>query len=149
MQLFSHLKIRKEHTVYESTHTFVFLSYKPRKPFHLLISPKRKVELIQEMTEEEITDYFKVVRKMAKLQKKTLIDNFHFFKNKENNIFSQMMIIQNGSNASQSVKHVHLHMIILETDLCKLEYDFEGGDLKQISLDKIKDNVDIYKSFLN
>ncbi|KAF7692154.1 Bis(5'-adenosyl)-triphosphatase [Cucumispora dikerogammari] len=97
MPLFADITILDKHVVYESEKTFVFLSHKPFLQYHLLISPKRVVKLFQDMTKAEYADFYEVVMKTSIALGK--ISN------------SQTLTIQNGEDAGQTVKHVHMHMI--------------------------------------
>lgn len=64
---------------------------------HVLVMPKTHRQRIQDMTVEETTDLFLLVRKMA-----SRVDSISG---------SALIAIHNGPDAGQEVPHVHVHMV--------------------------------------
>jgi bis(5'-adenosyl)-triphosphatase len=77
---------------------FAMVNYKPFAAGHVLVCSRRIVPKIQDLTEIEILDLFitaqEIVRKMEAIYK-----------------VSCQMVIQNGIEAGQTVKHAHMHII--------------------------------------
>lgn len=78
---------------------WAFPTHTPIVPGHLLICPVRCVETIDELTSEELTALFELRAKLKSALQKTFgTIGFNYAWNE-------------GSEAGQSVPHVHLHMI--------------------------------------
>ena len=86
--------------VYEDDHWYCFKDIEPCAPVHVLLIPKKHVENIFALNEEnnkDFADFFLVVKKIAEqlgLQK----DGFR-------------LVINTGKKAGQSVFHFHAHII--------------------------------------
>lgn len=85
--------------IYEDEHVFVFMDIMPLTKGHVLVIPKVHKESIYDLTEEEASNLFKVVPKLANTLKK----NFH--------PEGMNLLNNNGAQAGQSVFHFHLHLI--------------------------------------
>lgn len=77
---------------------FAIVNHKPYMPGHVLVCSRRVVPKIQDLTEIETLDFFitaqEIVRKMETIYK-----------------VSCQMVIQNGIDAGQTVKHAHMHIV--------------------------------------
>ncbi|HAN09164.1 MAG TPA: HIT family protein [Clostridiales bacterium] len=86
-------------TVYEDTEFKVILDKFPANIGHMLVIPKKHIENIFKISDEEAARVFAVVSEMAKKMQKNLE-------------FEGLNIVQNnGSIAGQSVFHFHIHLI--------------------------------------
>ncbi|KAM0677979.1 hypothetical protein BDAP_001459 [Binucleata daphniae] len=97
MQLFDTFIIPEEHIVCKTNLSFVFVNLRPFLKNHLLVSPKRVVSSILDLTQEEATDLFKAVR-LTTLSLSHCYDGF-------------TINIQEGKAAGQKVFHVHVHVV--------------------------------------
>jgi len=95
---------------YRTELSVAFNNKKPVVEGHFLVSPVRMVERLGDLTEEEVTDLFKVVQKVESFSQK-------FYK-----VGSSTVSIQNGPLAGQSIPHVHVHI------LPRREGDFAEND---------------------
>jgi bis(5'-adenosyl)-triphosphatase len=95
---------------YRTALTVAFTNKKPVVLGHFLVCPVRKVEKLSDLSEEELTDLFKVVQKVEVFSQK-------FYK-----VDSSTVSIQNGPLAGQSIPHVHVHI------LPRREGDFAEND---------------------
>ncbi|XP_062924467.1 bis(5'-adenosyl)-triphosphatase isoform X1 [Mobula hypostoma] len=79
--------------------SFALVNRKPVVPGHVLVCPVRVVERFQDLHPEEITDLFQTSQKVAKVVER------HFQGT------SLTIAIQDGPEAGQTVKHVHIHIL--------------------------------------
>lgn len=84
---------------YLTNHSFALVNIKPILPGHVLVSPIRRVARFHELTADEVSDLFLTVQKVGRMVERA-------FKASALNI-----AIQDGSDAGQSVPHVHAHII--------------------------------------
>lgn len=94
----SHPEI-KARTIAESETAWAFLTNIPITPGHSLVSPKRVVETVEELTEEELLDIFKLVALVKNALRKT------FGAKGFNHAWNE------GAEFGQSVPHFHLHIV--------------------------------------
>ena len=81
----------------QTSHSVAFLDAFPLARGHTLVIPKRHCQKIQEMTDEENSDLFLLVRKMtAKVDEIT---------------GATLVAVHNGRDAGQEVPHVHVHIV--------------------------------------
>jgi diadenosine tetraphosphate (Ap4A) HIT family hydrolase len=75
---------------------FAVINNKPFVPGHVLVCSRRIVQKVQDLTEIEILDLFitaqEIVKKLEAIYKVTC-----------------QIVMQNGQEAGQTVKHAHLH----------------------------------------
>ncbi|XP_008292329.1 bis(5'-adenosyl)-triphosphatase [Stegastes partitus] len=90
--------------------SFALVNRKPVVPGHVLVCPLRPVERFQDLQPDELTDLFSTTQRVAKLVEK------HF------NATSLTIAIQDGPEAGQTVKHVHVHVLPRKAG------DFERND---------------------
>lgn len=86
--------------IYENEHVVAFDDLNPVAPVHSLIVPKKHIENIEDLSEEDliyITEIHKAIKEVAKIKKVNE---------------SGYRIINNcGKDAGQSVMHLHYHLI--------------------------------------
>lgn len=85
--------------LYEDENIFVFMDIMPLTKGHILVIPKSHKETVYDLTEDEASNLFRVVPKLAT----TLKDAFH--------PAGMNLLNNNGAPAGQSVFHFHLHLI--------------------------------------
>jgi len=85
--------------IYEDEYVYAFMDIMPLTKGHTLIIPKNHKENVYDLTEEEASNLFKVVPKIASALK----ENF--------GPVGMNLLNNNGAPAGQSVFHFHLHFI--------------------------------------
>lgn len=83
--------------VYRDGSVIAFLDKRPLFPGHMLVSPVRHVEVLGEMTAEEIADVAHITQAAARAMERALG-------------FDGSFVAQNN-RVSQSVPHVHVHVV--------------------------------------
>ncbi|KAF9893783.1 hypothetical protein FE257_009953 [Aspergillus nanangensis] len=91
--------------------SFALVNLKPILPGHVLVSPRRIVPRVTDLTPNETTDLFLTVRRVARMIERVY------------GATSLNIAIQDGAEAGQSVPHVHTHIIPRK----KADLDFRGG----------------------
>jgi bis(5'-adenosyl)-triphosphatase len=84
---------------YATPLSFALVNLKPILPGHVLISPRRVVSRVADLTPDETTDLFLTVRKVGRMIERVF------------DASSLNIAIQDGVDAGQSVPHVHTHII--------------------------------------
>ncbi|XP_067907710.1 bis(5'-adenosyl)-triphosphatase isoform X2 [Heterodontus francisci] len=79
--------------------SFALVNRKPVVPGHVLVCPIRAAERFRDLRPEEVTDLFQTSQKVAKVVEQ------HF------KVTSLTIAIQDGPEAGQTVKHVHIHIL--------------------------------------
>ncbi|XP_035245256.1 bis(5'-adenosyl)-triphosphatase isoform X2 [Anguilla anguilla] len=79
--------------------SFALVNRKPVVPGHVLVCPLRVVERFCDLHPEEVADLFKTTQRVAGIVEK------HFQGS------SLTIAIQDGPEAGQTVKHVHVHVL--------------------------------------
>lgn len=95
--------------VYENDQIVVFKDINPKAPIHLLVVPKKHIESIQTLTEEDkelIGEIFLTAKKVA--------EDLDFASN------GYKLLFNVGRGAGQLIEHLHLHIL-------------SGGYLKPLS----------------
>ncbi|XP_077385672.1 bis(5'-adenosyl)-triphosphatase isoform X2 [Festucalex cinctus] len=90
--------------------SFALVNRKPVVPGHVLVCPVRQVERFRDLRPDEVKDLFSTTQRVANLVEK------HF------NATSLTIAIQDGPEAGQTVKHVHVHVLPRKAG------DFEHND---------------------
>ncbi|XP_030229563.1 bis(5'-adenosyl)-triphosphatase [Gadus morhua] len=90
--------------------SFALVNRKPVVPGHVLVCPLRPVERFRDLLPEEVADLFSTTQRVASLVER------HF------NASSLTISIQDGPEAGQTVKHVHVHILPRKVG------DFERND---------------------
>lgn len=82
--------------VYEDENVIAFNDLNPQAPVHILVIPKKHTASLTEVSDEDMMNYlFKAVRKIVK----------------QENISSFRTVINTGSDAGQTVFHLHIHIL--------------------------------------
>ncbi|KAJ6177833.1 Histidine triad (HIT) protein [Penicillium mononematosum] len=79
--------------------TFALVNLKPILPGHVLVSPRRVVPRVTDLTPAETSDLFVTVRRVGRMLERIY------------GATSLNIAIQDGAHAGQSVPHVHAHII--------------------------------------
>ncbi|KAJ5646041.1 Histidine triad (HIT) protein [Penicillium lividum] len=79
--------------------TFALVNLKPILPGHVLISPRRVVPRVSDLTPAETSDLFLTVRRVGRMVERVYGGS------------SLNIAVQDGVDAGQSVAHVHAHII--------------------------------------
>ena len=85
--------------IYEDEHVYAFMDIMPLTKGHALVIPKNHKENVYDLSEEEASNLFKVVPKIASALKETF------------GPVGMNLLNNNGAPAGQSVFHFHLHFI--------------------------------------
>lgn len=85
--------------IYEDDHVYAFMDIMPLTKGHTLIIPKNHKENIYDLSEEDASNLFKVVPKIASVLKESF------------GPVGMNLLNNNGAPAGQSVFHFHLHFI--------------------------------------
>lgn len=96
---FGYLSIKSTQVFYRSKLSYAFVNIKPVLPGHVLVASLRPVERFCDLTPSEIADIFTVVQTVSAAVQK------HFLST------SQTVAIQDGKEAGQTIKHVHVHIL--------------------------------------
>lgn len=108
--LFGRFKISSNIIFYQTALSAAFVNLRPIVPGHVLITPKRIVPLMADLSEDEYLDMWKTVRVVQAALGK------HYGTSSYN------VAVQDGKSAGQSVPHVHVHILPRSTG------DFERND---------------------
>ncbi|KAJ5484076.1 ADP-ribose diphosphatase [Penicillium diatomitis] len=84
---------------HQTAHSFALVNLKPILPGHVLISPRRVVPRVSDLTPAETSDLFLTVRRVGRM-----IERYY-------GAASLNIAVQDGVHAGQSVPHVHAHII--------------------------------------
>ncbi|KAJ7998937.1 hypothetical protein DPEC_G00210170 [Dallia pectoralis] len=90
--------------------SFALVNRKPVVPGHVLVCPLRPVERFRDLRPDEVADLFITTQRVADLMEKQLQAS------------SLTVAIQDGPEAGQTVKHVHVHVLPRKAG------DFEKND---------------------
>ena len=85
--------------IYEDSTTIAFLDINPRNPGHTLVIPKKHVETIMDMGDQDVGRLFEVVRRLSVAVKTSM------------NADGVSITQSNYRAAGQVVPHVHVHII--------------------------------------
>ncbi|KAJ5123950.1 uncharacterized protein N7515_007775 [Penicillium bovifimosum] len=96
---------------YTTPLTFALVNLKPILPGHVLVSPRRVVPRVKDLTPAETTDLFLTVRRIGRMIERVY------------GASSLNIAVQDGVDAGQSVPHVHAHIIPRK----KADLDHIGG----------------------
>ncbi|KAI5202291.1 bis-tetraphosphatase [Aureobasidium subglaciale] len=84
---------------YRTPLSFCLVNLKPLLPGHILVCPLRRVQHIDQLSANEVTDLFSTVQLASRTLKRVY------------NASACNIAIQDGKAAGQSVPHVHAHLI--------------------------------------
>ncbi|XP_055353777.1 LOW QUALITY PROTEIN: nitrilase and fragile histidine triad fusion protein NitFhit-like [Paramacrobiotus metropolitanus] len=91
--------VLRDSVFYETTLSLAFVNLKPVVPGHVLVITKRRVEQFPQLKAEEVSDMFHVVQVVETMLQK------HYTTS------SCTVCVQDGVDAGQTVKHVHVHIL--------------------------------------
>ncbi|KAF7176851.1 hypothetical protein CNMCM7691_004135 [Aspergillus felis] len=91
--------------------SFALVNLKPILPGHVLVSPRRRVPRVADLTAAETTDLFLTVQRVGKMVERVY------------GASSLNIAVQDGPDAGQSVAHVHAHIIPRK----RADLDHRGG----------------------
>jgi histidine triad (HIT) family protein len=84
--------------VYEDEDIYAFHDINPQAPTHILVCPKRHIERVAEMTENDLELMGKVIYRAKEIAKDLKRWDFR-------------LVINNGKEAGQEVFHIHVHLL--------------------------------------
>jgi deaminated glutathione amidase len=116
--VFEKYPIDKRTVFFETETCIAFTNIRCVVPGHVLVAPKRSIQKVEEMNEKEINEMFSTACKIAKI-----LDGYYDAK-------STTITVQDGPDAGQTVKHVHVHVMPRKPN------DFENNDEIYIELNK-------------
>lgn len=96
---FGHVTVSASQVFYRTALTFACVNIKPVLPGHALVVPLRPAVHMSDLTPAEVTDLFMTTQKVSK------VVNQHF------GAFSSTIAVQDGPDAGQTIKHVHVHIL--------------------------------------
>lgn len=96
---FGHCWIKNTQVFYKTKLSYAFVNIKPVFPGHVLVASLRPAERLCDLSPTEISDLFNTVQTVSNVIKK------HF------NGTSLTVAVQDGKDAGQTVKHVHVHIL--------------------------------------
>lgn len=138
---FCDLNVLEHQKFYEDELVLVLYSHKPILPGHCLVIPKRHVERFELLTDAEITQMGRVIKKVDQAVRRVFDTS------------SYLLLQKNGLEVGQSVPHVHFHYIPRKTgDSSTLKFllrmyiaNTKGpitSDEMQKTLDKLKHEME-------
>ncbi len=116
--------------VYETEHFHVLIDYEPRVNGHLLAVTKRHIAMIDEMTQEEWSDLYQVVPRIAHVFAHKLGTNHY------------VVLEKNGKKAFQDVPHVHIHFFPIREEKWGDVFDIIP---ERLSPEKIAEEVSAFR----
>ena len=97
-------KVLQRQSFYEDSLVFGLYTHRPVVPAHFLVIPKRHVERLEELTQEELLQVHNALNKIHLLSQKVFSTDPYFIHQK------------NGKEVGQSVPHLHFHYIGKKTN---------------------------------
>jgi histidine triad (HIT) family protein len=96
---FCNAAVLESQKFYEDDLVLALYTHKPIFPGHCLVIPRRHVERFESLTDEEITQMGRVIKKIDRAVTKVFGTS------------SYLLLQKNGLEVGQSVPHVHVHYI--------------------------------------
>lgn len=115
-------------TVYEDEHVISFLDIMPANKGHCLIVPKKHYPHIEETPEQVLSHMMITAKKLGKAQSLAMGTK------------SYNLLLNNGSEAGQVVKHIHLH-VIPRFNRKRLKLNWDHLNYKEGEMNEVKDNI--------
>ncbi len=110
--------------VFENKDVFSFLSIPDnRGETHLLVIPKKHHEFVEDLSEKSLEKIFPIVVKMTGVMRKKYGDCH--------------ILLNNGKNADQYIKHVHFHITPKTTEKSPLWHNLSHEEFEKISTELI------------
>jgi histidine triad (HIT) family protein len=85
--------------VYEDDEMFCFKDADPQAPVHVLLIPKKHIECLDDLKEEDAPLMGRMMLKIQDIAKDLELDNGY------------RVVSNNGEDAFQTVKHLHFHIL--------------------------------------
>ena len=85
--------------VYEDDEMFCFKDAEPQAPVHVLLIPKKHIECIDDIKEEDAPLLGRMMLKIQDIAKDLELENGY------------RVVSNNGEDAFQTVKHLHFHIL--------------------------------------
>lgn len=135
---FGDFKISPKVIFYKSAYSFAFVNILPVLPGHVLISPLRKATRLTDLTDCETADLFIVAKRIQ-----TVLESHY-------QTSSSTVSVQDGPDAGQTVKHVHVHVLPRKkTDFGgepdKIYRELAGHDKPENNVKRRRDEEDMAK----
>lgn len=114
--------------VYRENGCIALLNYKPAVKGHMLIIPERHVERFEDLTPEEMVKIHAMIAKVDRAERKIYGSTGY------------LLLQKNGSEAGQSVPHVHFHYLRMSQSDSKVWRTlkvFVAPWLKKLTLEEI------------
>lgn len=86
--------------VYDDDRVIAFRDIAPQAPLHVLIIPKRRIESLGDAIDSDVNLLGYLLLIAAKIAVQLGVSNSGY-----------RIVINNGSDAGQAVKHIHLHLL--------------------------------------
>ncbi|KAI8811599.1 ATPase-like protein [Cladochytrium replicatum] len=96
---FGPIALSSQQVFHISKLSFSFVNLKPLVPGHVLVAPRRVVERLKDLSDEETADLFLCVRTVSTLVEKEYAGE------------SLTVAVQDGPYSGQTIPHVHVHII--------------------------------------
>lgn len=96
---FGHVRVKCGCVFARTSLSFAFVNIKPVLPGHMLVASLRPAERFSDLTQAEVSDLFTLVQKVSNITQEQF------------GATSLTVTIQDGSQAGQTVKHVHVHIL--------------------------------------
>ncbi len=93
-------KRMKSEMIHEDEELVAFKDINPQAPVHVLIVPRKHIDSVQDVKQDEAELMGKMVLVAKKIAEANNIDEDGY-----------RLIINNGINGGQTVSHLHLHML--------------------------------------
>lgn len=93
------LKEIPSEVVYEDENMIAFKDIDPQAPVHILVIPKKHIESLDDVREEDIELMGKIMNQIKEIAKDAGITNGY------------RVVSNNGEDAYQTVKHLHFHIL--------------------------------------
>jgi histidine triad (HIT) family protein len=84
---------------YEDDQCLAFHDINPQAPTHLLIVPKKAIDMVENMTEQDEALVGHLLHAAAKIARMMKLENGY------------RLVVNNGAGAGQSVFHLHVHLL--------------------------------------
>ncbi|MES2854320.1 MAG: histidine triad nucleotide-binding protein [Bdellovibrionota bacterium] len=86
--------------IYQDEKCFAIRDINPQAPVHVLLIPKKEIPSMNELIANDEGLMGHMMKKVAEIAKTEGIDQSGY-----------RLVVNNGSNAGQTVSHIHLHII--------------------------------------
>ena len=126
--VFCRIAKKEEHAsfVYEDKDAVAFLDARPINEGHTLVIPRKHYENIYEISDEEVANLFKIVKKLA------------YGISKSEKAEGMSIVQNNGEAARQVVFHLHVHII---PRYFGQDSHSPRGTVEQNELDRVAANI--------